>query len=265
MTNSADRPGNFPATQWRTRGVGDLSELAQARVEAINLVQWLARIANSYVGESEAELRTRLHFRSSDAAIVTRQFADCVALEIRLPRLEMQFLDDGKPVPHVFDPGERSPAEAEAWILVELLHRGVDREKFSKQLPYTVPGLMSGDAEDYSPQLCKHGLVQLTALFRDAAAILSAAAPAAEADKIRLICLPQRLELTTLSAPEGTLGEFAFSPGDAETPDPYFYVIAAARNRLAAGTTRPVLKASTLIAEGDPIAAADKLKTLARA
>ena len=58
---------------------------------------------------------------------------------MRLPTLEMQFHEHGKPVPHILDPEEHSPAEVEAWMLVELLHRGVDREKFSKTLPYSNP------------------------------------------------------------------------------------------------------------------------------
>ncbi len=64
----------------------DLTELARARSEAINLVQWPARIANSYVTSGAPERRTDLEFRAADAAFVTRQFADGVALEMRLPR-----------------------------------------------------------------------------------------------------------------------------------------------------------------------------------
>jgi hypothetical protein len=263
MTNSLDAPGNASAGRWQTHAPCDLSELAQARVEAINLVQWLARIANSYVAESPPRRRTSLEFRPEGAAIVTKPFDKAVALELRLPTLQMQFLDNGNPVPHVFDPEDHSPAEAEAWILVELLHRGVDREKFSKELPYAVPGLMSGDAEDYSPQLCRAGLIQLTALFQDAAAVLDAAARAAGRHQIRIVCLPQTLNLTTLPGHAGVeAGEFGFSPGDVENPEPYFYVDDGVKNGSAGSAKRSVLKASTLITESDPVAAAIKLKKL---
>ena len=76
-------------------------------------------------------------------------------------------------MPHILDPEEHSPAEVEAWILVELLHRGLDREQFSKALPYTIKNLMSGDAEDYSPQACAEGLTQLATWFRAAASVVS--------------------------------------------------------------------------------------------
>ena len=151
----------------------------RARGEAINVVQWLARVAQSYVTSAPLERRTDLRFRAADAAFVTEPFEKGVALEMRLPDLHLQFLQNGKPVPHVFDPQERSPAEAEAWILVELLHRGIDREKFSKTLPYTVPGLLTGDAEDYAPQACREGLAQLTDCFGKAANVLAETARAA--------------------------------------------------------------------------------------
>jgi hypothetical protein len=253
MTNSVKPVGNSAAgPRWRV-GIGagtDAAALAKARTEAINLVQWLARIASSYVAEGAPDRRTELEFRAADAAFITKSFENGVALEMRLPSLEMQFLSNGRPVPHVLDPEEHSPAEVEAWLLVELLHRGIDRDKFAKQLPYALPGLMTGDAEDHSPQSCQPGLMQLTAWLQDAADILLAAAGTAGADNTRLVCLPQTLSLTS--------GDFAFSPGDAQNPEPFFYV-----NRGSARSA--AIKGSTVIAERDPAAAAAALKGLAAA
>ena len=144
---------------------------------------------------------------------VTKTFEHGLALELRLPGLEMQFQERGEPVPHVLDPEERSPAEVEAWILVELLHRGLDRDKFIKSLPYTIANLMSGDAEDYSPQACAAGLAQLTAWFRAASAVLSTHG--------RVVCLPQTLTLEVASG-RGTPA-VGFSPGSAERDEPHFF------------------------------------------
>jgi hypothetical protein len=259
MTSLPERPANAPATQWQTRVVGDLSELAQARVETINIVQWLARIANSYVVARTSERRSALEFKLYDAAIVTGEFDKAIALEMRLPTLELQFRENGKPVPHVFDPEEHSPAELEAWLLVELLHRGVDREKFSKQLPYNIAGLMSGDAEDYSPRLCRPGLISLTALMRDATAILNAAASGERGDAASIACLPQSLNLVAASDSSAESCGFAFSPGDAGNPEPYYY-LGGGSGRDADKVT---IKASVLMTESDPMTAALKLKTLA--
>jgi hypothetical protein len=170
MTSSAETQAMWAAhaPRWQVIEAGDREVLVRARNEAINLVQWLARIANSFSAGATPEERILLEFRSTDAAFVTKPFDRDMAVEMRLPSLEMQFLEGGRPVPHIFDPEEHSPAEVEAWLLVELLHRGLDRTKFSKNLPYSVPGLMTGDAEDHSPQACRQGLTQLAAWFRNA-------------------------------------------------------------------------------------------------
>jgi hypothetical protein len=258
MTNSPDRNGVSGVT------VGDdLTKLARARSEAINLVQWPARVARSYVTSGVPERRTDLEFRAADAAFVTRQFADGVALEMRLPDLHLQFLHNGKAMPHVFDPQERSPAEAEAWILVELLHRGIDREKFSKKLPYTIPGLLTGDAEDYAPQDCRKGLIQLTDWFGKAAAVLEAAARARSLAKAEVICLPQTLDLV-IAPLSGTSILLGFSPGDTKNQEPYFYTGGAANPALAK-PPRAIVSGSKLLAQGDAVRAAATLLKMAAA
>mgnify|MGYP007022272054 FL=1 len=226
---------------------------AQARWETLNLVQWLARIANSYVEGRTPEDRVLLAFRAADAAFVTKTFAG-FALELRLPILQMQFLDDGRPTPHILDPEEHSPAEVEAYLLIELLHRGIDRSKFSKKLPYNIPDLMSGDEDDHSPQACMAGLTQLTAWFQNAVAVLEATARAAGAGKVEIVCWPQTLTLTCVSD-AGPTG-FGFSPGDTQSPAPFFYRNARSANGSANSNGRTILTASKLLAERDPAAAA---------
>jgi len=253
MTSSPDplaRPLAEPPG-WQSVGAIEADALAKARSEAINLVQWLARIATSFVTAGTAEERLMLEFRPADAAFSTKKFANDLALELRLPSLELQFCEGGKPVPHVFDPEGRSPAEVEAWLLVELLHRGVDRAKFSKKLPYKVPGLMSGDAEDHSPQSHQPALEQLTAWFRNAAAVL---VRAAGAEGAAVNCWPQTLSLSTAS----NIGsaDSGFAPGDAQIPEPYFYRSLGVAKGSTASKARSVLAASALLAESDPAATA---------
>ena len=255
MINSVNSVGSSALNFVQWPPVGDLDELAKARTEATNLVQWLARIANSYVTEGPPERRTELEFRASAATLFTKPFDKNLALEIRLPNLEMQFIDNGNPVPHILDPEEHSPAEIEAWILVELLHRGLDREKFSKKLSYTVPGLMSGDAEDHSPQSCQQGLTQLVAWFQSAAAVLGAASRIADPANIRIVCLPQTLNLTCILGEGAIQADFGFSPGDTQNPEPFFYAQSSAVIGPAGANSRSILKASKLLAERDPAAA----------
>lgn len=233
MTNSVEfaRLSTLPA-YWLTSHRDNKEIFVKARELTLNLVQWLARVANSYVAGSLPQDRVALDFHA-DGAFVTKTFDHDIALEVRLPGLEMQFQERGKPMPHLLDPEEHSPAEVEAWILVELLHRGLDREKFSKALPYTIKNLMSGDAEDYSPQVCAEGLTQLATWFRAAASVLS--------NDGRVVCLPQTLMLAT--TPAHGMSSAGFSPGDGQHDEPYFFV--ATSN----GGKRQLLTASQLSKE----------------
>jgi len=258
MTNSADTAAKsvIDPAQWRPVATGDPQALVKARAETINIAQWLARIANSYVTARAPEDRVLLEFRTADAAFVTKTFDNGLSLEMRLPSLKMQFLENGRAAPHIFDPEEHSPAEVEAWLLVELLHRGVDRTKFTKKLPYSIPDLMTGDAEDYSPQSCWKGLTELVAWIQNAAAILDAAARASIAGKVGIVCSPQTLELSCIMDSGSKPAGFGFSPGDGQSPEPYFYRSTSARNGSAGSSKRSILTVSKLLAESDPANAA---------
>jgi len=240
MTSSVEfvAESAWPAP-WSKSHDDEKESFLKARELTLNIVQWLARIANSYVADRSTKDRVILDFRN-DGSFVTKTFEHGLALELRLPSLEMQFQERGRLVPHILDPEERSPAEVEAWILVELLHRGLDRDKFSKSLPYTVANLMSGDAEDYSPQACAPGLAQLTAWFRAASAVLSTHG--------RVVCAPQTLTLGVASG-NGTPA-IGFSPGNAERDEPHFFIDTYNDRE------RRVLTASELAIEKDPAAAA---------
>jgi hypothetical protein len=248
MTSSAETEVKSAAhaQPWPAIAAGERESLSRARTEAVNLVQWLARIANSFGSGGTPEERILLEFRPADAAFVTKPFDRDIAVEMRLPSLQMQFLEGGRPMPHIFDPQDHSPSEVEAWLLVELLHRGLDRTRFSKNLPYSTPDLMTGDAQQHSPQACREGLTQLAVWLRNAAPVLAAADGTGQA---RVVCLPQALNLVCLSR-GGCEVAFGFSPGDAQNPEPSFYVGAAD------GRKRSVLTASELAAESDPAAAA---------
>ena len=136
--------------EWRSVGSVNPAELGQGRHQAHNAVQWLARMARSYIEPAVDDGHTALDWVGDDDALVTQEIAPDIVLEFRLPELTMQFKEGGERVSHQFDMDDRSPAEAEAWLLVELLHRGVDREKLSKDLPYSLPGMMVGDAVRYN-------------------------------------------------------------------------------------------------------------------
>ena len=238
MTSSIDSASRltWPAP-WGVMDRDKRDSFLKARELTLNLVQWLARIANSYVAGNSIEDRLALDFRG-DGSMVTKTFDREIALELRLPSLELQFQERGKRVPHILDPEEHSPAEVEAWLLVELLHRGVDRDRFSKSLPYKIPNLMSGDAEDYAPHACAEGLAILTAWFCSASSVISHLG--------QVVCMPQTLMLTASVNGKHTVG---FSPGDAKHDEPYFFAALS-------GQKKRKLTASELSNEKHPADAA---------
>jgi hypothetical protein len=238
MTSSTEFVGSssWPAS-WLGSTRDERETFIKARELTLNLIQWLARVANSYAANGPTESNLALDF-APDGSFVTKTFDRDIALELRLPTLELQFKERGKRVPHVLDPEERSPAEVEAWILVELLHRGVNRDKFSKSLPYAIANLMTGDAEDYSPRSCGSGLTELTTWLSAASLVLS--------KRGRIVCLPQTLTLA-VPGPSGA-PVVGFSPGDAECNEPFFFVVSSVK--------RTVLTASELSAEKQPAVAA---------
>ena len=257
---------NFPDQDVLTGGQAtgnpsgdEFVELERAHKEALNVVQWLARMACSYVTTGDPERRVDLDYRAAEAALTTKTFAEDMALEMRFPDLHLQFLHNGKPAPHVFDPQERSPAEAEAWILVELLHRGIDREKFSKELPYSIPNLLTGDAEDYAPQACRSGLTQLAGWFDKAASVLREAVRSRGTDRPVIICLPRTLDLAVAPPVGAKLPPLGFSIGDTEHPEPYFYAAGPANSP---NIERRIVSGRKLLAASDIAEAAAMLNKI---
>ena len=255
MTNSADQRGEALPTGeagWQAIGKLDPRALGKARSLALNIVQWPACIANSFVAGSTWPERMRLQWQSSDDSIVTQPFERELRLTLQLRTLNMCFLERGRRVPHTFDPEGRSPAEAEAWILVELLHRNIDRTRFSKALPYQVPDLMTGDAEDYSLRSCAAELAELAAWYHNAAVSFARIVTSIGASDVRIECGPRDLTMICLlnsasGQVKGPQVELGFSPGRKANDEPYFYVApgqAAEDKRLA----QDVMRTSTIAA-----------------
>jgi hypothetical protein len=231
MTNLPDQTSRSgpAAARWRAVGHLDPRLLGKGRSLALNIVQWPARIANSYVEGSSWAERICLEWQMAESVLVTRSFDRGIAVGLDIATLQMWFFEKCRRVPHTFDPDGRSPAEAEAWILVELLHRAVEPTRFSKELPYAGPDLITGDDERYSPGSCAAELSELSAWYHDAAFSFRAYAEAGGAAAPLVVCNPQdlnlscQLELSSGQASRRAI-ELGFSLGGLAIDEPYFYV-----------------------------------------
>jgi hypothetical protein len=248
---------------WKPIGAADAGSFAEARRQAHNAAQWLVRMAHSFMPTARDNRHTLLRWDADRQAMVTQEFLPDLTLELRLPSLAMQFREGGRPAPHVFEFDDRTPAEAEAWVLVELLHRRLDRDRFSKALPYEVPNLMTGDAVPYVVETLESALAELAAWFTNASAVLGCIAeehrPAAGGSGSEVLCWPETFHMGNLLPLDGVKSgsrrmlRVGFSPGDAKQTASGFYVSphnSEGRDRpKAAGS---ILTAAELAASPDP-------------
>lgn len=222
------------ATQWQSIDPIPAQRMNEARRQAHNLLHWMARIANSYLEPENDDGQLRLFWSDRTQTLRTREFEGGLSLEGRVGGLELQFCEGGEPVPHTLSFQERTPAHVEAWFLVELLHRDVDREKFSKELPYSPRDLMLGDSEEHEVEGYEAELKALQGWLRNAAAVLAAVRHDLSRDAgtdysgQAIACCPQSFQLNLeLPLPAGSGAEMlraGLSAGDALRPEPFFFV-----------------------------------------
>jgi hypothetical protein len=256
------------ALTWRSVGAADPRRLGEARRQAHSAAQWLARLAHSYMAPQPDARHTLLRWDPQRLALVTQEFLPALAAELRIPGLALQFKQDGRPVPHVMQVDDRTPAEVEAWVLVELLHRGLDRDRFSKSLPYQMPDLITGDAVGYVAAPLAAELDELAAWFANAAEILAAiaseAASAPAPSDLAPWCWPELFHLAVLlplhphDPSHGPMLRAGFSVGD-DSDQPYFYVMP--HDTIAAPPSSGVLTVASLLRERQPAEATlDRLR-----
>jgi hypothetical protein len=155
-----------------TATVDDPGKFVRARDEAQNLAQWLARMTLSFEESRKDSMDTSLSWNGATKVISTPEIAANVTLQLQLPDLILQFSENGEPVPHAMEVEGKSSAEIEAWLLVEMFHRGFDRDRFDKDLPYRWLKMMTGDEAKYSPGDVSAELQILTSYLEQAAMIL---------------------------------------------------------------------------------------------
>ena len=235
----------MPAFDWRPTGDQDPARLAEARTQLLSVAQWLARVQRSYATRGVEPLTLR--WSDDRKVIATHGFADDLVLELQMDRLVMQFTEGGRPSDHEIDVEERSPAHIEAWILIELLHRGVDRDRFSKDLPYDTSAMRSGDGVEFSPVEYEPELRALAALFRNAVSTIHQAAGSGSGLRIS----PHDLSVEAESGGR-TIG---FSLGDAMISGPYFYV----RGDAASSEPSTAATAILLVSDLQPAEASDRI------
>lgn len=210
------------AEEWPSMAESDQQRFAEARHQVHSLLQWLARIEKSYGPAAGSTADVTLRWCDARKAITTRRLGKDLQLELRLPEMVLQFWEGGRAANHALSAEEHSPAHVEAWLLIELLHRGIDRKRFTKELPYDVSGLMSGDGVEFSPELYQNELITLTqCLSAAAAAILQASETASQDPDEEIVLRPDDFSLEATFDSRRVLG---FKASGAKMGEPLFYI-----------------------------------------
>jgi hypothetical protein len=198
--------------------------LVRARSEMQNAVQWLARLAQSYaapLGDGS------LHWEVERSVVRTGALARGITAELHLPTLCLQFAEQGRASPHPLALDGKSSSEVEAWVLVELLHRGFDRNRFVMRLLYLWPDMMTGDQPKYAATTLAGELAALTALYNEATEVIIAAVQCADqADRPDLVCWPDLFDIgmaLRLAGGRGGQVEVRFTTGSAGELRPAYF------------------------------------------
>ena len=216
MRGAARAPAGGPDIFWPD-AVPQPDRFADVCRQAHSALQWLARLCQSYRTPEPGNRHLLLDWTDQRLAIVTPEFLPGITTELRFHKFFLHFREHGVPTPHPMVLDDCSPAEVEAWCLIELLHRNLDRDRFSKDLPYDVPTLMKGDAEYFDSRDREAEFTGFGTLLADAAAVLRLAEPAAGPVRIA----PE--DFTLCLDGERGAGSIGFCLGSPGADGPFFY------------------------------------------
>ena len=204
-------------------------------MQAHSAVQWLARMVNSFTVPASDGSHLHMLWKAEDSAIESAAVADNTVVEMRLPEMVLQFLENGERTKHAVELDDKSPARIEAWTLIELLHRGIDRDAYSKNLPYDVSHLLGGDARDYETLGREKAFADMTDWMQHAAALLSTvgqdAAKKGMGRSSEVKFAPESFSLFARIHPDnkrpavGSYAEIGFCGGTSSDAGPHFYAI----------------------------------------
>ena len=218
---------------WPDAKILKTKEFRDACVEAHNALFWVARGANSFLNDLPQNQHLCLLWTPGSKDFRTRYFEEKFQIGLSIRDLEIYFCENGVKVPHSFCFDDRTPAFAEAWYLVELLHRDLDQSRFSTSLPFDSPFMLMGDTQDHNASLYNHELEALNVsllksvrLFQRIPHLLAPVKSLLhQPNKIALEPETFTLEYTAFfSETAGQKIIIGFSPGDHLRPEPFYFI-----------------------------------------
>ena len=218
---------------WPDAKILKTKQFRDACVEAHNALFWVARGAHSFLNYLPQNQHLGLLWDVNAQDFRTRYFEKHFQIGLNVRELEIYFCEDGLKVPHSFCFDDKTPAFAEAWYLVELLHRDLDQSKFSTSLPFDSPFMLMGDTQDHNASLYNHelealhvSLLRSVRLFQRIPQLLAPVKSLLhQPNKIALEPETFTLEYTAFfSETTGQKITIGFSAGDHLRPEPFYFI-----------------------------------------
>ncbi len=222
------------SVQWRPlRGV-DARRLKDARLQAHDAVQWLARAARAYIPPQRDDGHTSLQWKDGLDGFITQPFADGARLSLQINTLTLA-LHDGAEATRIrsLSLAGRSDTQARGWLGKQLTLRSLDAQALDAPSPYQIPESAVARGASYEFTGSADALMELAAWYANAAFLLGRVQVQMIGRKLAaqpVRCWPHHFDLATLTMlpmrnPDtaGYIG-VGFSPGDEYYDEPYFYV-----------------------------------------
>src|SRR5438128_304564 len=144
----------------------DQRRLSEARLQAHNAVQWLARAARAYVPPLPDDAHTNLGWNDEADGFVTHPLRDGSRISLNIANLTLSLQHNGLVLPFILH-GHTDP-EVRDWLGTQLRARSLDAAALDQPAPYTVPERKPADDARYDAVDVAEGLTELAAWFANA-------------------------------------------------------------------------------------------------
>ena len=200
---------------WVRLGDAEPNSLVEARLQAYQAVQWLARVARANLAPLPDDSHTSLSWDETGSALVSAEFPGKIKFGLRLPSLILFATGHGE-----LELDGKRDARAGAWIDGVAKAAGLKPASGAK-LPYEIParqGLYERQLQQQALGYWYEAAVDIIEEIRDKIASIGAGPSP-------LRCWPHHFDIATLlTLKAGRSINIGMSPGDDHYDQPYFYV-----------------------------------------
>lgn len=218
---------------WTSLGKVPLDEVREARKQAHNAIQWLARYARCFLPAVPDDSHTGLTWNPFHGSLNTNPIEvrnNQVIFSFDFFTLAIQAKTSLGSILFEIPINGLTNAEVEEKFREILTKFGFPLSLFETELPYSLGRWEMADEDRYEIRQFRKGAVELSRYFSNAQSLIQAVGQKRETP-FKIVCWPHHFDLATFIVVEEnddpekakSVG-FGLSPGDETYEDPYFYI-----------------------------------------